>query len=321
VKRSQQDSSAKKALNHLFDNYSPIQPLLDELEELCSAATSKNTLKYIANPGNAGDAVIASASWQVFDLLGLTPRQCNSADIRPGDTVILGGGGNLIEQYLTMRDIIKDCLARDPITVILLPHTIRAHSDLLSQLDSRFYIYCRELDSYNFCVQYARNANVRLSHDIGLFIDPIALIEKCKLASRILYYLRATKQAGTLRSILYWKRAILLAGRTRTPSIRRTDSEATNASQGHSDISSKYCSQFLNRLEADLTARDLIMLCSKFETVATDRLHVGIVAAALGKSVQFVDNNYGKISSIAEQSFVKTMSIKIATNWELVEEV
>lgn len=43
---------------------------------------------FIANPGNAGDALIASATWQLFDRLGLCLVSGRTEDIRSGDAVI-----------------------------------------------------------------------------------------------------------------------------------------------------------------------------------------------------------------------------------------
>ena len=47
------------------------------------------------------------------------------------------------------------------------------------------------------------------------------------------------------------------------------------------------------------------------EVVVTDRLHVGLVAALLGKRVFLFDNSYGKVSGIFEQSLRYFENVKI----------
>lgn len=57
---------------------------------------------YIPNPGNAGDALIAAATYQVLDDLGINylikrHKDDMESDVS-GRVVIYGGGGNLIAQ-------------------------------------------------------------------------------------------------------------------------------------------------------------------------------------------------------------------------------
>ena len=47
---------------------------------------------------------------------------------------------------------------------------------------------------------------------------------------------------------------------------------------------------------------EFVSIINSHETVITDRLHVGVAAAILGKTTIVADNNYGKISSIYSYS-------------------
>ena len=62
------------------------------------AARAKD-LCYVPNPGNAGDALIASGAWQLFDTIGLRPRVVSAARVSKGASVIYAGGANLTPYY------------------------------------------------------------------------------------------------------------------------------------------------------------------------------------------------------------------------------
>ena len=48
-----------------------------------------------------------------------------------------------------------------------------------------------------------------------------------------------------------------------------------------------------------------------FQTIQTDRLHVAIVSALLGKNVILSDNNYGKVSGVYYQTLYKFPNVKL----------
>ncbi|MCJ5244198.1 hypothetical protein LNT52_29275, partial [Klebsiella pneumoniae] len=87
---------------------------------------------YKANPGNAGDGVIASATYDFFERNALTyipyrDGECYSSET---DILIFGGGGNLIEGlYSEGHDFIQNNIGKFH-KVIIMPSTIRGYSDL-----------------------------------------------------------------------------------------------------------------------------------------------------------------------------------------------
>lgn len=54
---------------------------------------------YKPNLGNAGDSVIASATYQMFDDCGLDYKIYRKGDDTKNAIVMYGGGGNLVELY------------------------------------------------------------------------------------------------------------------------------------------------------------------------------------------------------------------------------
>ncbi len=97
-------------------------------ESLLKLYHSKYNLVYKANPGNAGDGVIASATYDFFKQSGLNYDQYRASSHYDSskDILIFGGGGNLIEGlYAEGKDFIqnqKDKFAK----IIIMPSTVRA---------------------------------------------------------------------------------------------------------------------------------------------------------------------------------------------------
>ena len=56
-------------------------------------------IKYIPNPGNAGDSIIARSTLQMFREIGLNFKICDPNNNFKNDVTFYGGGGNLIEKY------------------------------------------------------------------------------------------------------------------------------------------------------------------------------------------------------------------------------
>jgi hypothetical protein len=77
------------------------------LHDTC--ATSQFTLTTSAS-FRAGDALIASGAWQLFDVLGLRPRVIPTARVSQGASVIYGGGGNLIPYYPDCAHFLSQCM-------------------------------------------------------------------------------------------------------------------------------------------------------------------------------------------------------------------
>ena len=144
-------------------------------EELC----------YVANMGNAGDALIASGAWQLFDAIGLRPRVVSAAWVSEGASVIYAGGGNLTPDYPHCALFLRRCMAVGVKEAMVLPHTIRGHGKLLQQLDERFMLVCRDLPSLEWCTTTARAARTMFSHDLALRLDVRSLQRRCTRASAL----------------------------------------------------------------------------------------------------------------------------------------
>ncbi|WP_445371854.1 polysaccharide pyruvyl transferase family protein [Methylomonas sp. HW2-6] len=268
------------------------------LNELCSTLKElKNysVIRYIPNHGNAGDGLIAAAAWQLFDRLGLLSSIQVNGEISPGDVVIFSGGGNFIPEYSQARNVIEKSLQQNVSKFILLPHSIRGNEDILQKLDKRFYLFCREKESYEHAQKYATNANVFLTHDLVFGLDLVQLNQRLNINWLRLQLLLHPR---LLKAYLNWRQALLKIKPKSdgTMTLMRVDVEAKQAGKYPSelDISSKHSSYYSQRFEADLIAREFLATLDQADHIISDRLHVSIASALLGKKLTMFDNSYGK---------------------------
>lgn len=143
---------------------------VDVSELLESIAVSE--ILYCPNPGNAGDSAIAAATYQLFDRMGLQYRFVEWDDDfdASGKTVVYGGGGNLVEKYPHARSFIErhhESAER----LVVLPHTIYGHGDLLHQLGRNVFLFCRERRSFEWVRKQTEGPTVYLADDLAFALN------------------------------------------------------------------------------------------------------------------------------------------------------
>lgn len=279
----------------LFLTAAPWCHLVEHLQRL---STLERPCLYIPNPGNAGDALIAAATWQLFDALALPVRIGRRQDIREGDVVLLGGGGNLVPLYSDMARILEACLTIGVRETVLLPHTVRGHEALLGRLDERFHLYCRDAPSVVHVRQAAPRARAYQAPDLALGLSPSALLAR-----------QPRGVAQRIKALLHWAWIHRLGRQLRWHAgsaalhpdaqglltVWRSDEEARTArGMVHHDLSTLYRSDFLDRLEVECVAGRFLSVIARAKEVRTDRLHVAIGAQLMGRRAILKDNVYGK---------------------------
>jgi len=279
------------------------QPLIDELVALAAYGKS---VRYVPNAGNAGDALIAAGTWQLFDDLGLSPVPSRTAELRPGDIAIYGGGGNLISEYQDCAAFLEQCLKTAVRRALVLSQTVRGHEQLLGRLDERFTIACRESESLERVRASGTRAKIIFAPDLALRIDVPRLLSRCQELPVRAELMKDLALHGRLPAYLKWRSRLLrLAMECRsTMHIIRGDAEAVEGVQGQPrwDISALYWSEFLLRSEVDFVTRDLLLFVRGAREVVTNRLHAGVAAALVGRRVTYTDNSYGKIRAVYNSS-------------------
>ncbi len=263
---------------------------------------------YVSNPGNLGDALITAGL-----LCGLGrawPRHVPASKYTGDERVIVyAGGGNLVGLYDDCERVIEHFLRHEGGTFVLLPHTVRKCDSLIRRLDSRFTLYLRDLPSHEYVTSLNSRVKCHLAHDLALMLDrgqaaQLMAQVPIRLATSLL------RPGGRFR---HFTRAIhrfhRLAPRSLEVHLFREDAEARDTANGPSalasdafDLSALYVSPYRTCHEILLAAGLLLRFINRYDTIHTDRLHVSIAAAILGKRVMLHDNCYGKNQDVFRMS-------------------
>jgi exopolysaccharide biosynthesis predicted pyruvyltransferase EpsI len=278
---------------------------------------------FIPGSGNAGDAMIALATFQILDRIGVG-YECPS-DFRrldpSGRVVVCGGGGNLIPLYNRTERALRWAAGRAR-RLILLPHTIQGNEDLLAGLGPDVDLICRERLSYRHVRGAVRSAGCHLADDVALSLDVEATLSREPMAAsrpslylrRLAYRLVSPSRLKTVPSPGKVRRGerLLASRRTRLqggpPSgalhAFRTDLEKTGIPlpDDNLDVALLFSHGTKNRWVSHWSTFQLLSYIDMYQTVHTNRLHGAIGAALLGKQVRFYPNSYFKNRAVYEFS-------------------
>ncbi|MEM7498304.1 MAG: polysaccharide pyruvyl transferase family protein [Pseudomonadota bacterium] len=255
--------------------------------------------RFLHLPGNAGDALIALGAHQFFDAHGFRlSEQSYRAPVPDGAGVVFAAAGNFVPLY----DHLAGFLAAEAhrlARIVLLPATVRGNETLLGSLPAKTLILCRDMESFRHCRAAAPQVALQLCPDMALFWTPEAHAREFRAALpgmlvRPYAWRYATKAARAFLGARTLRRqgGTLLA--------MRTDGEsAGDAPPPESiDLSEVFRVRENERDQALLAVEALRRFLAPFERVRTNRLHVAVLSALLGKEVVVSDNNYGKLRAV-----------------------
>lgn len=262
---------------------------------------------YMMNQGNVGDALIAASTVALFEREGLEFYSCSQelpAGME-GITLVYGGGGGFVPYFGMLPHYIH--LFSDPHLrrCVILPQSFRDCNELIDVLDERFTVFCRERTSYDYCLSRNGKARFLMADDMALAADP----EMLKKRPVRLPFLEMEERAwgNCMRKDVKTSLVALPGGRKLAVCLRR-DPESTGHAQAletlplNTDLSA-YSLRVIDEVEhAFAYTRWLLKALEQPDVILTDRLHLGIAGALLGKEVFLMDNVYGKISGIYEWS-------------------
>lgn len=257
---------------------------------------------FVPNSGNAGDSLIAEATYQFLDGIGLSYTTARLTDrLAKPSGVIIGGGGNLVAAYPNVRRFLERNLDLFEWLVIL-PHTIQGHEDILARLDDRCTIVCREQRSLDFCKTHAPAARIHLADDMALLWSR----DQTRLRARRAVYDNATNLKFHVRNAKHLLRLIGHGGKIRNGTLNafRKDVESRDQSvpANNIDLSQVFSTDSMSWDYSACAIEFLARFIGRAERVRTDRLHISILSALLGKAVEMHDNSYGKNRAVYEQS-------------------
>ena len=287
------------------------------VEEFFSQIPKDRTIYYRANPGNAGDALIATGALLLFEKLSLNVEliNLNSFDAK-GKIVVYAGGGNLVGIYPEARTFFEK-FHKDAEQLILLPHTVFKNEDLIPKLGSNVTIFAREKISYEHLCKHKTKAKIYIDHDLALRIDAGKLLNKSlpgitevcfrKIKYKVLKDWESYSAVPSIKLMLkntFFEIKSSLFLKSGVGIFFRSDIEAFDRKvpKNNSDLSVIYEHGTKNWSLTTYTAVRMLKYIDRFKVVKTDRLHVCIAAALLGKNVEFYPNSYYKCKAVYEFS-------------------
>jgi hypothetical protein len=252
---------------------------------------------YCANPGNAGDALIASATRQLLRRFDLRVREVRDTETVPdGQLILYGGGGNLVPAYAEAARFLARHHEKAR-RLVVLPHTIRGHEDLLADLGPNVTLLCRDLPSLEWVRVHAPRAVTGLAPDLALSVRPWRLWLR---AGRTL--LRALATRPEARRLLTSSRRTL-PGPDGLLRVFRADLESVEGNNRREhDLGLLLETDVHDPVLCDLASSLYLWKVWRSRRVATDRLHVAIAAALVGRPAELSDNTYGKNRAVWEAS-------------------
>lgn len=257
---------------------------------------------YKPNPGNAGDALIAAATIQLFEREGLEWDFFSEEKFEVNQNVVYGGGGAFVSLYQGVASFIEKHHNSFK-SFTLLPHSVNGHEEILASLDGRFCVFARELKSYDYLLNACSGASVKLGHDMALELD----LSEFKPSTETTFFLKGQ----SIRRQMTWQlhRLRLNSARKATPRgvpvhYMRTDEESKGNEivSYNADLSDLVTAQLNNREQIFGLAEVFLSEIRRCKSIETDRLHVAVGAGVSDISCVVRPGSYYKIKAIYEHS-------------------
>lgn len=248
--------------------------------------------QYIPNHGNLGDLLIDVSTRQMFRRWNIT------AFSEPCSHIVYGGGGRFVPFYSSLDNLQSKLTSPSIRRCVILPHSFYGVDAFVRALDERHIVFCREPRSLRYCRTLNKKALFIPAHDMALGLNPVELDSyasdfKCE----DIKWFKSQVFKGVRESLF----TISLAGKEyKCAFFPRGSSESALPQEVRrgvdlSDLWNGYGTGSLCQLSM---VRTLIDALSTLDFVFSDRLHICIAALYAGCRVCFIDNNYGKLSSI-----------------------
>ena len=187
----------------------------------------------------------------------------------------------------------------------------------------------RERRTYDYLVLHAKGANVYLAHDMAFSLDIKKVFSdgSSGVISDVIRYFkglfagkgRSTMPARSSKRLL----AMFLVLLHRLKQVRRHGQvDVLNAFRcdiegrdfvkpsNNIDLSAVFTFGTHSRKSVQTTVYELLKYMEQYEVVNTDRLHICIGSALLGKTVNFYANDYFKCEEVFKLSLVNFQNVK-----------
>jgi exopolysaccharide biosynthesis predicted pyruvyltransferase EpsI len=265
------------------------------------------TVYFCPNPGNAGDSLLAHVTYELFDEYNIKYQILKEQGFNPTDKILLyGGGGNLVPYYTHARNFILK-YHRLVKKLIILPHSIDGNEDLIKKLDENVDIITREEVTYNHVKKNALRANVFLADDLGFSLNVEKILSKMPRFSLHLVNLKLPVRIllqGNYTEMKHRARKLFQNEKKHVLNCFRTDQEKSDIDipSDNVDLSSIFSYGVDSKEKAFYVCYRLLNFINSYEEIRTNRLHVAITGALLGKEVKLYSNSYYKCEAVYEFS-------------------
>jgi len=242
------------------------------VEELFSALSDENVF-VLLNSGNRGDGLIHMGGRALLEKCGVSYQEIEFGREVSGQTLLVYGCGGFCVPYHHNVQRTRFYTQRFD-KIYILPSSFDLSCDevrrFIAELPKKIIVYCRERYSFEQVRQFAPyKENIFLDHDLAFYVN---------------YSQYKRPGTGTLIAFRRDSESIVPLNIKRKLSFlklrRNKDVSKGPATEGES----------------------LLSLVAKYREIFTDRAHVAIAAAMLGKETYLFPNSYHKVKGIYEYS-------------------
>jgi len=216
------------------------------------------------------------------------PIKADKVQTDSSSVILIHGGGNINDIWGSGILLLRNAIQHNPdSTIIVAPQTYWFNEtpfvELFHNVRQQIYLFCRGRYSYNLLnsMSLPENVHINLSHDTTFYLSKEDFHARASGYDLICF--RTDKESAL---------------------FRKTKPNITNK-KGIIDLSRSKKGMVIGDISLLNNFRDFINLVEGSRKVFTDRLHVAILAALLGKDTILYPNSYYKNREVYEFSLSK----------------
>lgn len=283
------------------------------------------TLKFhlVRAPGNAGDKLIRKGLLYFIESNSIYL----TADPHSADMILVQGGGNIDDIWVEGIRVIRQIIRSYPDkTLVVAPSSCHFFTTdferILNSSDQEVHFFCREKYSHDVLSKMNLNKNIK----IYLADDTAFLLEKSD-------FLKNLQNTGQKKHRLFAMRtdieSNLSSMKLETLNILRAFFNRFNLTDKivscfHKHAVNKFVSKNFSHYKSNdinivrdiafLKTSEYIRFVNQASEIHTDRLHVAILGAMLGKTVRIYPTRFKKNIGVYEYSLKNYSNVKFAAN-------
>lgn len=263
----------------------------------------KESYFLVAAPGNSGDALLKKGLELFLKKNGFKILK----KIENSNNILIHGGGNIDDVHCSGIELFKNMSETYPNKKIIVApstcHFLKTDFEkILNGCEQKIYFFVREKNSYERLNKMKLNKNilVYLANDTAFLLENTHYLNKIKKQSKtshVLFSFRTDKESKLLKIEAHmgdYSFKEKIKDKYIVWSVKRFIKK---------NIQEKYNNG--KNIIIDASYQDygvFVNLISNASEIYTDRLHVGILGAMLGKRIHLYRTKYDKVQGVYEQT-------------------